>query len=373
MQRCEGAFRAGLVASLFAIAGSLLAANTCEAQSSFKLELQPDLLLGEETGVSFGVGLHVAVNSKGVIYVGDWMNRNVRVFSADGVLQETIGRSGQGPGEFAAIHQVIVGRNDSLYVFDANARRISVYAPGKPHTLAYTRMISNGSVQGHPGRFFVPADARKGFLVVLIQQGPRTLSVHQLDHDGKANPRPVLEGKSSESTVRTAGGGTEIVRTSPLFARTGLVGLTPADELYYGWSDNIDLAFHDVMGNWVGVFRANAPRLQVTARDVAYELEGSSELRRRALQNIEPPKTKPAVHTVMIDDKSWIWTGRYTADPSKSEWWVTQDRGSGESAILSLPEKVRLQVVRNGHAYAISTDDDGAPTVVRYAIKTTGT
>jgi len=342
------------------------------AQTNFKVEMQPDLVLGEAAGISFGGGLRLAVNSKGLIYVGDWMNRNIRVFSADGALQETIGRSGQGPGEFSAIHQVIVGRNDSLYVFDASAYRVSVYAPGKPHTLAYTLRIAVGNVQGHPSRFIVPADPSKGFLVVFIQQGPGTLSVHPLDREGRANPRPVLEGKSTESTVRVAGGGASVVRTSSLFAREGLVGLTSADELYYGWSDNIDLTFYDLSGKWVGVFRANAPRIPVTARDVAYELEGASEMRRQALKNSTPPKTKPAVHTVMVDEKSWIWTGRYTADPSKSEWWVTQQKGGGVSAIFSLPDKVKLQVVRNGHAYGVSVDDMGAPTVVRYEIKTKG-
>ncbi len=372
MQRRAAAFRTGLIFSLILVYGGSFVAASCKAQTAFKIKLQPNLVIGEGSGVSFGGGLQLAVNSKGLIYVGDWMNTSVRIFSADGKLLETIGRSGQGPGEFTAIHSVRIGRNDSLYIFDGNAARISVYAPGEQHKLAYTVRITTGGGQGFPNRLMIPADPGMGFLFSFIQQGPGTLRVHQVDGGGRVNPHAILEGKSSEAAVMTAGGGTTIARTSPLFGRMGMVGLTSADELYYGWSDKIDLTFYDLTGKWVGVFRANAPRIPVTARDIEHELAGASEMRRQALKNSANPETKPAVHTVIVDDKFWIWTGRYTANPAMSEWWVTPEKGGGDSAIFSLPDEVKLQVVRNGHVYAVSVDAAGYPTVVRYVINAEG-
>lgn len=160
----------------------------------------------------------------------------------------------------------------------------------------------------------------------------------------------------------------EVVRTSPLFGRVPVLGITVADEVYYGWTEAIDLTFFDLTGRQKSIFRADSRPIPVTARDIEFSLEGAPEARRRMLSGAEHAKTKPAVHTVIIDDESRIWTGRFTRDPERSEWWVTLDHGRGESAIFSLPSNVEIQVVRNGHAYAVSVDEAGAPTVVRYRV-----
>ena len=88
--------------------------DPCSAQSEFSVELSRDLVLGESTGAALGGGLRLAVDSGGKIYVGDHMNRHVVVFSAEGTLEGTLGRTGQGPGEFVSITQVEVARGDSV-------------------------------------------------------------------------------------------------------------------------------------------------------------------------------------------------------------------------------------------------------------------
>lgn len=357
---------------IVAVYSSSLSVETSFAQTGFDLELEADLVIGEATEVSFGGGLRLAVNSAGSIYVGDSMNKDVRVFDHNGEPLETIGRAGHGPGEFAAIHQVTVGRRDSLYVWDANARRLSVFAPEPGHPLAYTLTLMDVNAIGRPSRFFVPSDPALGFLFVFIQQAAGTMSVHRVDSDGRVGPDALLDGRHSDAVVRVAGSGTRVVRTAPLFGREGLVGLTPQDELYYGWSESIDLTFYDLTGRWIGVYRASAPRIPVTGRDIEHELEDASEMRRQALRNAEHPETKPALHTVIVDDRAWLWTGRYTADPTVSEWWVSPDKGNVESSVFTLPANVELRVVRDGHAYAVSIDDVGYPTVVRYVLTPKG-
>lgn len=373
MIRPAPGLKIGFCAAFVAVYAFFFAVRTCVAQSERVIDLEADLIIGEATGESFGGGLRLAVNSEGWIYVGDWMNRHIRVFDRDGESRETIGRSGHGPGEFSAIHQVAVGRGDSLYVWDANARRLSVFAPERGHPLAYTLTLADVDGLGRPGRFFVPSDPAAGFLFVFIQQAEGTLSVHRVDREGRVSARPLLEGRHSDSAVRVAGQGTQVVRTSPLFGREALIGLTPQDELYYGWSETIDLTFYDLSGRRIGEYRAEAPAISVTARDIKYELEGASEMRRRAIRRSEHPKTKPALHTVIVDDEARIWLGRYTTDPTKSEWWVGPNTGNVAPSVFTLPARVELKVVRGGYAYAVSTDDVGYPTIVRYILTVKGT
>lgn len=372
MKHSAVTFTIRLVALLFVVHAGLPSVSLCQIQRDLDFELQRDLVIGDATGVAFGSLLKLAVDSERRIYVGDWMNRNVRIFSPAGELQETIGRSGQGPGEFTAVHQVTIGRGDSLYVYDASAFRVSVYAPGQRRTLAYTLRIPTSQELGYPYRVLVPPDPASGLLVAFRQQSAGVVRVHRVNRAGEVSTRPILEGRSPVPATRvtTAGGVATVSRTAPLFEREALLGLTPRGEVYYGWSEQINLAFYDLEGNLVRTFRAATRPIRVTAADIAHELEGASEARRQTLRGSAHPATKPAVHTVIVDDRSWIWTGRPTADPEISSWWVRPMLATrGKSARFSLPDNVDIQVVRDGYFYAVSEDAAGAPIVVRYAIK----
>ena len=55
--------------------------------------------------------------------------RRVGVFDERGGLRKVIGRRGEGPGEFADISHIVVGPGDSLYVYDHDRRRRTVFDP----------------------------------------------------------------------------------------------------------------------------------------------------------------------------------------------------------------------------------------------------
>jgi hypothetical protein len=70
----------------------------------------------------FGRIQDIAVDRAGRVYVLDNGDQKIRVFSADGKLLRTIGRTGRGPGEFTRPRKIEVV-NDTLWVADnANAR-----------------------------------------------------------------------------------------------------------------------------------------------------------------------------------------------------------------------------------------------------------
>lgn len=340
------------------------------AQGPLSIELRRDLTLGESDGVTFGGLLRLAVNSTGIIYVGDWASTHVLAFAPDGAVLDTIGRRGNGPAEFTAVHSVYAGRGDSVFVYDANLARLSVFVgPSNDHRIAYSLRPQFGDV-GRPYRVLIPNDSRVGYLAAVRRPASGSLTVHRMDRAGAIESKPLITGSTAASqvSVRESAGSTEVLRTSPLFGRSAVLGLTPADEIYYGWTETIDLTFYEISGKQLGIFRADAPSIPVTDRDIELALADATEVRRRLLADAEHPATKPAVHTVIIDDESRIWTGRYTRDPERHEWWVTLEQGRGESAIFSLPSDVDIQVVRGGRAYAVSVDELGAPTVLRFVV-----
>jgi hypothetical protein len=86
------------------------------------VEGAPEYQFGHITGF--------AVLSDGRIVVADAMAHHLRFFSPEGVYERTVGREGQGPGEFGSGRLVVhVGPGDTLLVRDGANARANVLAP----------------------------------------------------------------------------------------------------------------------------------------------------------------------------------------------------------------------------------------------------
>lgn len=85
--------------------------------------------------VSFGRVSGLAADAAGRIYVGDAQDQQVRVFSAAGTLQRTIGRSGSGPLEFKTLATITIGPDRLLWTRDeGNARMLAIDVSGATPT-----------------------------------------------------------------------------------------------------------------------------------------------------------------------------------------------------------------------------------------------
>ena len=87
-----------------------------------------ELVIGTEDGdfnYLFGTRApHVSVDSVGRVFVADPTNLRVQVYDANGTYVRTIGRSGEGPGEFAFPYATAVA-GPFLYVSDTQRSRLS--------------------------------------------------------------------------------------------------------------------------------------------------------------------------------------------------------------------------------------------------------
>lgn len=110
-----------------------------------------------------------AVDSRGrILFADPFGSIGVRVFDADGRFVRTIGKRGQGPGEFMGVFSIAVDERDSIHVFHGGR---SVFTPSGAHVRTETflngapvrrsivlkggRVVANGSMNtpeayGHP-------------------------------------------------------------------------------------------------------------------------------------------------------------------------------------------------------------------------------
>ncbi|HLM69738.1 MAG TPA: 6-bladed beta-propeller, partial [Longimicrobium sp.] len=106
------------------------------------------------------------VDSRGRVYVGDWYRQQVTVLGPDGSLVRTLGKRGDGPGEFRAIRGVQILSGDSLLVYDPTSARVTVYAADAARP-AYTTNLRTGLAG--PAPFYLWRTAANDGYVALFR------------------------------------------------------------------------------------------------------------------------------------------------------------------------------------------------------------
>jgi hypothetical protein len=134
--------------------GVLYVSNPTEpADGAASVELRELWRLGGESEADeefFGVISKVATGPEGNVYLLDQQLSEVRIFTSDGAYVRTIGREGEGPGEFRR-------PTDLFFTPDGNVAVLQM-APGKIVLL---------TPQGEPAGDFPAAPLREGAMVML--------------------------------------------------------------------------------------------------------------------------------------------------------------------------------------------------------------
>jgi len=82
-----------------------------------------------DENLAFYLPEDIVVDSKGNVYILDAGNHRIQKFTSDCQYLATIGRQGQGPGEFYLPSSLDIGPDDYLYVSDPQNKRIQILKP----------------------------------------------------------------------------------------------------------------------------------------------------------------------------------------------------------------------------------------------------
>ncbi|MDW7760416.1 MAG: 6-bladed beta-propeller [Acidobacteriota bacterium] len=91
--------------------------------------LEEELVMGGEgegTESVLNRPYSLEVDAQGNVYVLDWGDVDIKVFGPDGRLLRTIGRKGQGPGEFDIPADFILSADGRIFLLSGRQRRISL-------------------------------------------------------------------------------------------------------------------------------------------------------------------------------------------------------------------------------------------------------
>ncbi len=127
-----------------------------------KLELVRTIggLEEKDPNLAFGAPYDVVKDAAGNIYVLDTNRRQVQKLDPEGKYLLSIGRSGQGPGEFQMPNSMDIDEAGLLFIHDAMGRRIEVLtSDGKPLNTVKLDSFGFHAIRRLSGRRFVKGGA----------------------------------------------------------------------------------------------------------------------------------------------------------------------------------------------------------------------
>lgn len=336
--------------------------------SGWTIEPAPSVVFGREkvdsgTGLLFPIG---AVRLEdGRVVVGDRGSSNLKVFSADGTFERTIGREGDGPGEFKYLARLKACNADSVFADDIAHRFFSVIAPDG--SVARTFVLETAEA-GRPA--FEYACNRRGDILASGWGATETT------REEPYRPEVPVTIAGADGKVRVFLGTFPGTEMTPEFR-----GATPRRMgrwLRLAMSRNVAWIAPGEDSRLLAFTREGALRLivrtigvdhPVTKADLDWHRKLSLDSARaegrlsrvsKQLDAMIPPKTLPAVVALLADTGDYLWVLRYPiAGQAQGGWDIYQPDGVLLGTIVMPPGLFPVEI---GHDYVlgIATGDDGS-------------
>jgi hypothetical protein len=321
----------------------------------------------------------VLKQANGGYVVADGGNLRVLFLDEEGAVIGSVGREGDGPGEFRDVSVVGRGVADSLLVWDRRLRRLSVLTPGgtfvRSFALQTTDSVPFASVAGVYGDGSLlatgfaevgdtgPSDGRQVYSSPLYHFGPKG------EFRSQAGSFP---GTESYYVVYPDGGFSVF---PVLFPRVSF-RLPVGDRLLFATSDRYELEFMRPDGTLEMILRRDAPNVPIgsEARRVATERllasvrAGDEDETRAVLERMEVPEHLPHLGDVFGDRLGRTWVREYRLEEAPTAEWIVFDESGLVVGSVGLPSNFSPRDAGADYVVGVVTDELGVESVVEYHI-----
>jgi hypothetical protein len=330
------------------------------------LELEEDLSIGneEDENYLFFRTWYLDVDGEGNIYVADGGNTRIQVFDRQGKFLRTIGRKGEGPGEFNHPNTVFVSdlkkevyvpdfRSIVVFNFDGRYERtIPLQSPNRIYCVS-----SGGVIVGEVDK--VEFDERN-----IAQTRKYFASLRFLDaEDGSETP--IASYPDQISKIIDGGVG----KFSHGYEHTFQVCSLGPDSFVYGFSSDYDLHVIDSAGNTLRRIQKESALLPISHKEKDAVKERFRDAPIKNLDHIPFPKHKPHFDRIFADsDRIFVFAHKSPSDDSNVLQVDIFDSQGYYLYKATLP--IIPKLIKNGFLYRIdSSDETGEVRVKRYRIE----
>lgn len=354
--------------------------------------LRSDLRIGsaDDPDYSLTYVADLEIGSDGSVFVSQPQDRTIRVFDRRGRFLRTIGRAGEGPGEFRHVSQIgWIG--DTLWVSDAVLRRVSFFGRGGNlrRTLRFSLPSSGYYLPSMPlgftkdGSVLTSPSINSSFLV-----SGRGIRVPLLRADRTARVLDTIAWRSAASEAlvlqqgrvvsnyqpfrdtpiwRVAPSGEYVVvldrtsarsaqRTGFSMTKIGIRGDTLLSRRYYYTPKPIPQRVADSV-------------VSVAANDVAASFPSRSRAVEAVRAAMYLPRYQPPVSDMVVGVDGTIWLMREGIGEAQNTWMILDSSGR-ILAQLRTPRGLSVLQARSNALWGVEYDELGVPYIVRYWIDT---
>jgi hypothetical protein len=340
----------------------------------------------------------LAVRSDGTVAVAQSMDNAIRFFDAQGTALATVGRTGDGPGEFLVLSQV-GWLGDTLWVSDGRLRRVTFISPDLSVARTANLPHSAGPRPADIGRYpefrvVIPWAMQPDGTLAAALVGPGGPLADQwngqwtwyfhLTQEGRivrAIGREPDSGHPDYSYYPTLSDGSVRGWPFPFVYRPRWVWSPAGDRAAYvfaGQTEGGAAIVGAVMLNATGdtIFEARYPmtgeQLPRSVADSAIAAIASTRLGdaasvwiRQAEAHI-PAVFPPVEPGSFIGNDGRLWV-RLRSTPVATRYLLLNAHGQ-QTGTVTVPSNVTLRTADATHAWGVELDDHDVPSLVRYRI-----
>jgi hypothetical protein len=331
------------------------------------LELEEDLSIGsadDENTIFYRIG-DMAVDSQGNMFVVDSGNQRIQKYDKDGNYLQTIGRKGQGPGEFMSPYDIFLDAHENIYV--SEGMKMHVFDPkGNSIRDINLQTFLMGYAVGAEGNIIA-----HGFIQA---EGGQNLGVVIIDQEGKIT-----------KTIAEFQGGKIVVRGDSAFIfsheYTPHLGFSPVQQIgaVYGYNPEYTLFLTDRSGDTILIIKKDEPYHPITRKEkdkiIDDALESTTRRGARWPRDVVEeganfPDHRPLFDGIASDDKGRIFVRRAKSVLDESE----EDEFDIFSADGYYLYRTKLpfvpELVKDGYLYHTTYSEETSEyKVIRYKIK----
>ncbi|MDX1590638.1 MAG: 6-bladed beta-propeller [Balneolaceae bacterium] len=335
-------------------------------EPQFDISLTEEARFGDTDTVFISSISGIAVDNNGNLFLADRSEATVHAYTPEGEYKFSVGRSGEGPGEFNAAYQPRM-HNGELYVLDINQQRMSIFDPSDGTYLRAQPLGSGGpDTSGFPVRA-EPLD--EGRLLVFFNQMQGEGETYYnnripriLDEEGNVFRSGFIEFRPSEMHMIRNDNAIQMI--SLPFMGSSYADITPDDHIIWGFSDRLLLHEVNLEGEVIRsiYYSRESPPLDREGILANYE----DEVLKDALRQIDFPENRQAFTAVTVDDEGRIWLTLPTVNEEENEVWVLAETGE-KLAAFTRPATDQLELVKDGYVYfRVTEEETGIVEVVKY-------
>ena len=329
-----------------------------------EFELELDLSIGGEEfddNYNFIRISDVEVDEEGNIYVFDYRQYRIQKYDKDGKYLQTIGRQGEGPGEFQRASQMTLSPGGKLYVDES--RKILIFNQDNIYERSinidfFIRSYLVTKEENFLGRARVRTEEETSNDVILIDSNGKKMDTIASYPD----PSVML-------TKSLSGGGGIAMGGSPPYS-PGLSFSPVSDELgVYGYSDEYRLWVVNSAGEVVYIIEKEEKRIPTSKKEESeYVKERIDRMNERggvqwAVGDLKKlykfAKYKPFFTNIKTDDAGHIYLQKpKSVVKSEEDTYFNFFNKEGYYLYRVKIHEVNPRVIKNGCIYTFRTDPD---------------